>query len=189
MRQLLKCFVLSLVLLFLCCSTGVSEKRNLSTPCSRLIGHWKDVESGGHLYFSHVSNPTDVGIQTIVAPGKAEYTNYINKLVKSGDISNEVAEEAMKDIEEIAGKADYFQYKLKSQKPNGTEIVIIRLMKRSDFREKWYYSKYDIDKDGRKMTFKAEEFLEELWGELPGTYENVEIVYIFIDTKTSPEDK
>jgi hypothetical protein len=120
----IKFFIVILVALFTV-NSSFSEQRNLSTPLSRLWGHWIDVETGIHHYFAKVSKTDESGSFIQVNPDK----NICVELIKKAIVNNEGKErELTKDelalADALVGKATYRHYELFSQEPNGREVLI-----------------------------------------------------------------
>lgn len=50
-------------------SAAVQQRRDLSTPAKRLVGHWVNPSDSTHLYFGPTDTTTDTGILTQVESG------------------------------------------------------------------------------------------------------------------------
>lgn len=153
--------VLTLLLVLLIPNFGFNKKRNLSTPLSRLIGHWQD-SNGFEYYFSPADRSTMTGSLVRVIPNK-------EKLMKAfpGQID--------KHDTKLFGRATYCQYKILSQVPKGKEVKIAMLWPPEDFN-------FPLPKE---MTFNIERNGKHMQMLLKRTDMTLE----YIDSKTSPEDK
>ena len=102
-----------------------SEQRNLSTPLSRLWGHWLEVETGNHYYFAKVTKPDEQGSRITVKPDKAKMVkDFKRSIAKKEGKEREFTQVELAYIENEAGKAKYGWYKLLSQEPNGMQVII-----------------------------------------------------------------
>jgi hypothetical protein len=192
-------------------ATSISpEKRNLSTPHTRLVGHWKAYQ-GSHLCFSPVDLSTMIGAFIHVYPEftKEMFEKFKTKLNHVKDLSNRKREKLIKIYSEIAKQysslAVYCKYQIYTQKRNGERIGIDITCENSDVMSR--YEIFHINKNGKFMTDYERpvfEFFSELLEEqeidkqdiirylvLPAQtpYEKNERRFIYIDSNTSPEDK
>jgi len=185
------------------------EKRDLSAPLTRLVGHWK-ASDGSHLYFGPVELSTMIGSFIHVYPEftREMFEKFKTKLNHVKDLSNRKREKFIKIYFEIAkqfsGSAVYCKYNIFSQKRNKERIEFYIICESSDDMSR--YALFHINKDGKFMTdykrvdFKyLPEFLKEQEIDKqdfiyylvfpPQTLYEKERRFIYIDSNTSPEDK
>lgn len=199
--------ILTLVIVLLIPSCAFGKKRDLSTPLSRLIGHWQD-RCGFEYYFVPVDRSTMIGSFVRVFPDKEKIMKFTKETVeynalerlKKGDFKSkkeakEWAETILEKYEEerittmmekIAGTATYCQYKVLFQISEGEGIEIAIMWPEDEptripKEEAIFY----IEKNGKRMTMEA------TWRELvhPTQYGKFISPIKYIDSKTSPEDK
>lgn len=202
MKILKNSFTFLIILPFVLSNPSLSGKRDLSTPLSRLVGHWIDSDCGMHYYFSPITDKLNMtGSMVVVAPDKNMIKKYFDKLMK---IDKKTAVDLEDYIEKYVGDFDvvmalaeearYLQYKLKSQKPNGLEISIEVINYPQVFRVFSMPGELImlIDKKGEQIKFKYPYLDEEyLKGLSEYEAEMTKFVYsdwIYIDSKTSPDN-
>lgn len=176
MKVLKNSFLFFLILLFvvlnpISCSVN-NKERDLSTPLSRLVGHWK-TKYGVHLYFGEVY--IDKGSLVQVMPDKGKWIKNLNERGKK------ITKEAQKEIENFAGKVINCEYKVISQEFEGLKLELEISYDINDAPEKPQKITYHINKDGMSMTWST---IVPFVGE-HHDYTPIE----YIDSKTSPEDK
>lgn len=183
MKLLKNSLVSFLILLFFLPAPTLSKRRNLSTPLSRLAGHWQTPE-GGHWYFGIISYPDMRGSFIRVLPDKKTWIKLLEKDKASGTLNEAEIKEARKFIERYTGVASYCQYKVIYQEPKGIRIKI------QIYWNDYYPERGDLDqitlyinKNGKQMKkaikvpYVDEEFFDEY--QTPIKY---------IDSKTTPDD-
>lgn len=177
--KILKNSFIFLPVLFLALSApSCSKKRDLSTPLSRLVGHWQD-SLGFEYYFSLVDSTTMTGSLVRVVPEKEEkLMEYIEGM--SGLIDKSETASILK----FAGKAKYYQYKILSQVPNGQEVQIAIVLPSMDFSlfRVFLLPKevtFNVEKDGKQMNWSVRnDALNKLTNPIK-----------YVDSKTSPEEE
>jgi len=122
-------------------------QRNLSTPLSRLVGHWKRDTIRNHFYFGPLNLDTGTGSFIHVYPLRFGETGF---------------------------RTEYGKYKLVTQDPSDKSITII-IIRRDDENEN--ETTYFIEKNGSKM-----------FGARPDGTIVDDLVLLYVDSKTSPED-
>jgi len=179
-----KRILLFIVLPFILSSAfSASEKRNLSTPLSRLFGHWIDDNSGYQFYFTKVTDNVKPGTLTIVAPDKATLVKYFKKeSAKREGKEREFTQNDLENIEAMAGKAQYISYYLISQEPNGKKVIISSAEDAKDMDHARGYECI-IEKNGGKMQFLY------FTKYPPPPVQPSDVIYRlkYVDSKTSPE--
>jgi len=171
--KFLKIFIaLTLLLVLLMPNLGFGKKRNLSTPVSRLVGHWQD-SLGFEYYFSSVDSTTMTGSLIRVVPNKEKLMKYIEKRYRKLDKYERAA------LLKPAGRATYCQYKILSQTPKGRDVQIAIFWPPEDYdfplpEEVTLY----VEKDGKQMNWPIENEKE---NKLINPFK-------YIDSKISPEE-
>jgi len=148
-------------------------ERNLSTPLSRLVGHWQ-TKDGCHLYFGEVR--LNKGSFIRVLPDKEKI---IKNLIEVGE---EITDEYRKNAEKFGGATINCQFDVLSQDFEGLKIELEIICDIPDVESEPQKITYYIDKDGKYMTSST--FFAFL-GEEIHNYTPIE----YIDSKTTPEDK
>jgi hypothetical protein len=182
-------FIISLSLVLPLLSWG--EKRNLSTPKSRLLGHWVrggDIRTGVQWYFAPDESLVCVNPDKKALVALAEKAT--EEMKRQGkEVTKEDIERIRKATEEGAGKAVNYYYKVDSQKPDGEEIDISMYDAEELWRGKIIIYQLTIDKYGKKMEMKPfdketfqgmSEYLRQEW--------ETNHFWVYVDAKTSPED-
>jgi len=194
--KFLKIFIaLTLLLVLLMPNLGFGKKRNLSTPLSRLVGHWQD-SKGFHYYFTPVDQSSRIGLFTSVYPDKEAWVkmyreiieNVASQMLKDGNLkneeeANEYIEGAMREneqsAEKFAGIVVFCQYEVVFHIPEVKKVKITFLLPEDGSvpsigfsREATFY----VEKNGKQILIDGE------WGEFLNPLK-------YIDSKTSPEDK
>lgn len=170
--KFLKVFIaLTLLLVLLMPNLGFGKKRNLSTPVSRLVGHWQD-SRGFEYYFSSVDRSNMTGSLVCVVPNKEKLMKYIEKRYRKLDEYERIT------LLEPAGRAIYCQYKILSQTLKGedVQIAIFWPPENYDFplpEEETFY----VNKDGKQMYWRIED----------GKENTLTNPFKYIDSKISPE--
>jgi hypothetical protein len=181
MKNYKRNFMFILILLFVNSIFALSEKRDLSTPLSRLVGHWITPEKN-HWYFGPTSSPDLTGSFIRMFPNKETLKKLFDDSVKNP--SKAELEEAKRFIETFAGMASYCKYKVVTQEPGGNKLKI-RIYWNDEDPEQEALGQLTIyvDKEGlqiklvKKVPFTSEELIDE---ENPMKY---------IDSKMSPDGK
>ena len=162
----------------------LGEQRNLSTPLSRLVGHWKD-NVGTEWYFS---KPSEEQFGSLI---RVYSVREIKNML--GNPNLKLSAQKRQIIEEGAGKAFRCEYAVATQEPAGEQIEIeIRFKNPRDpdllFREHVEFfweevkvqERFCVKKDGKRTFFNVP-FL--------GCMEDDALnALIYMDQKTSPED-
>jgi len=175
--------VLSFVILIPISCYVKGRERNLSTPLSRLVGHW---DAGGiHFYFGEYFGELDgyIGSFVRVFPkfDMKEYIENTRKAVSKGEITEVQAKEAIEMAEKCNGLATYCLYKVIFQVPEGEKIEIEILWNDNDPDPTPRRVNFYIDKDGKQM---------KMGRIVPYVGEVISLMSLkYIDSKTSPEDK
>ncbi len=170
--------VLTLLFVLWIPNFGLSKKRNLSTPLSRLVGHWQD-SLGFEYYFSPIDSTTMTGSLVRVVPEKEEkmmeFIEGMSPLIDKSETAS---------ILKFAGKAIYYQYKILSQVPNGQEVQIAILLPSKDFSRFRFFPlpkevTFNVKKDGKRMN----------WSIGGHTANKLTNPIKYVDSKTSPEEE
>jgi hypothetical protein len=180
MKTLKPLFVIIFTLSLL--SLSLSEQRNLSTPLSRLWGHWVDVEEDTQYYFAKTTKADEAGSFIFVSPDKAKFVkNYKKAIAKGEGKERELTPEELAMLEWAAGKADYSLYKVLGQEPSGKEVLIRNFRKDTE-----QYVDYEclIEKNGNTMEMRF------FVGARPDPRKPEDkIMHLkYVDSKTTPED-
>ena len=186
--------ILTLVIVLLTPACTHSKKRDLSTPLSRLVGHWQD-RQGFEYYFAPVDPSTMAGSLYYKIPeeeklmrfSKTILETYASEMLKQGEYKNK--QEAKKWVEtelnsyaeekttkNLVRRVTYHLYKLLLQVPGDKEIQIFILWEGNNFLSAPGATTFRIKKNGKKMLINEE------WGKLINPLR-------YVDSKTSPEDK
>lgn len=156
-----------------------SKSRNLTSPLSRLWGHWRWLdEPGGEVYFSKLikvspggfmayDNLDEMGRVVSVNAGKDIMLKWLDKSLKN--VPRETKDKIAGDL---AGKASYLKYCVTSQEPNGIELEI-----QIGMPQKWSKCRIQIPKNGRSLKMILIEDKNEETK-----------LYKFIDSREFPED-
>jgi hypothetical protein len=186
--------ILTLVIVLLIPACTHSKKRDLSTPLSRLIGHWQD-SNGFEYYFTPIDHSTMIGSLVYKIPKEEKLMKFFktmleahaSEMLKQGKCKNkQEAEEGVeielnsykegKVAEKLAGRATYHQYKLLFQVPDGKKIEVIILWNENNFLGVSGKTTFHIEKNGKQMMINEE------WGKFVNPLK-------YIKSNTSPEDK
>lgn len=212
----MKSFKICIILVLFCvllipgCSPG--KKQNLSTPLSRLVGHWQDPNEI-HYYFGPVDYSSMTGSFVQVFPNKEKLTIFVAQQTKcmyqedfeKGYIKTE---EKLKNLlegsskysqrpdiqailEKYASGTVYYQYKVVSQAPEHKKIEIIILRSVDDPRPffiPFLEAALDIEKNGKQMQIRQMERGRNTKYEIEdGMFDILMNPLKYIDSKTSPE--
>ena len=196
--KLLKYFFISFFILsFILAGLVFSEKRDLSTPLSRLIGHWLNPLGHHHWYFGPVDPSTMTGPFVVVYAKfneeaiRERWNDYFNSIKKQiedprldykakeffrkqlnekDEFINSVLEDAKKNSE----VAIYRKYKVISQIPAGEKIIIEIFWEVFDFDSVPSGEQaFLINNNGEQMIMEGSDW----------TY-----AWKYIDSKKSPEN-
>jgi hypothetical protein len=167
-------FFLSWIMFVLVSCGTDNEGRDLSTPSSRLVGHWID-SRGYHLYFYPVDPATKTGSYILVYPGREsiikEYEEYGEELEKmeknyaaNKDIERLSKQMVLNDRDKALSRintAIHREYKILSEEPDGKfiDILILYTDLDDDLRatntkagiDSTYRVNFLIDKNGKQM--------------------------------------
>jgi len=185
--------ILTLVIVLLIPACTHSKKRDLSTPLSRLVGHWQD-RHGFQYYFTHTDSYTMTGYLLHVFPNIEKLKKFSRKLLESyaSEMEFKSKEEAKKwiekmlkqfyggikkeELEKISERTTYCRYEVLSQAP---EEIKIGVSWPKDYAFMIHFPEepiFYIEQNGKQMIVNGE------WGELINPLK-------YINSKTSPEDK
>lgn len=128
--------LLFVILMPISCDAN-NKERNLSTPLSRLVGHWEAYQ-GSHLYFGPIDYTTNTGSLIIVYSEFSEsmlkkfkkILREVNKKYENtkdwlnNDEIEKCISEYIENARKLSGLAIYCQYELINQIPNGEKIKI-----------------------------------------------------------------
>jgi len=154
MKIIKNSFIFLFVLFLALSAPTCSKKRDLSTPLSRLVGHWQD-SLGFEYYFSPVDSTTMTGSLVRVVPEKEE------KLMEFIEgMSRQIDKSETASILKFVGKATYYQYKILSQVPNGKEVQIAILLSSEDFSLFRVFLlpeevTFNVEKDGKQINWSV----------------------------------
>jgi hypothetical protein len=186
--------ILTLVIVLLIPACTHSKKRDLSTPLSRLVGHWQD-RQGFEYYFTPVDHPTMTGSLIYKIPeeeklmmfSKAILEAYASEMLEQGGYKNK--QEAKEWIEiqlnsyaekkttkNLAGRATYHPYKVLPQVPSDKKIKIFIFWYGDNLLVAPEVTTFHIKKNGKRMLINEEcgKFVNPLR---------------YVDGKPSPVDK
>lgn len=200
MKILKNFFSFLIILLFVLSNPSFSGKRNLSTPLSRLVGHWINSSFGMHYYFGPITDKSNmIGSMVVIFPDKNMIIKYFEKIREQAAPQTEDLKDYIEKfvgdynvIMALAGKARYSHYKLISQKQFGMEIDI----KVIDYPKIFGFfgippelSLY-IDKNGKKikLNFLPEEVLKDLLEKHTEIMKFLYADWVYVNSKTSPDD-
>lgn len=207
MKLLRSLFIISFFSLIITNSIVLSEKRDLSSPASRLVGHWKEISFGTHFYFDQITDkPSMTGsciiVEAEIESYKRNREKYLDKVIELTNLPEKGVLElkrTFKESEKYAGMALYAKYKIISQQPSSTIIVIKIIVEKSQYLSPFFSGangenelNLSIDKNGEEMKYETnidKAILEKLDNKQKAYLELTKPKWEYIDSKISPESK